>query len=135
MSKCKLISCDNEVTTGKVFCSLKCSSAHRQYVKVEDWLAGRITGYKKGFRVITAVRDFLLEKAGYQCELCGWNKINPKSGKTPLEIDHIDGDCANNTPDNLRVICPNCHSLTPNWKALNKGKGNRERHKYSRLIE
>jgi hypothetical protein len=41
----------------------------------------------------------------------------------PLELDHIDGDAGNNNYDNLRVLCPNCHALTPTFKAKNKGKG------------
>jgi 5-methylcytosine-specific restriction endonuclease McrA len=77
----------------------------------------------------------LLEKNNYSCSECGWNKINPKTGKSPLEIDHIDGDCSNNKEENLRVLCPNCHSLTPTWKALNKGNGNKESHRYSGLIK
>ena len=40
-----------------------------------------------------------------------------------LEVDHIDGDPYNNTPDNLRLICPNCHSQTHSFKGRNKGKG------------
>lgn len=33
-----------------------------------------------------------------------------------FELDHIDGDKANNNRDNLRVMCPNCHSMTPTWR-------------------
>jgi len=32
-----------------------------------------------------------------------------------LEVHHIDGDRSNNEPENLRIICPNCH------RALTKG--------------
>lgn len=46
----------------------------------------------------------------YCCEKCGlidWN-----NEKIILEIDHIDGNWRNNTPENLRFLCPNCHSQT-----------------------
>lgn len=38
-----------------------------------------------------------------------------------LQLDHIDGDETNNLIDNLRILCPNCHSQTStygsrNWK-------------------
>ena len=33
-----------------------------------------------------------------------------------FEIDHIDGNNSNNLRENLRVLCPNCHSLTPTWR-------------------
>jgi hypothetical protein len=41
-----------------------------------------------------------------------------------LQLDHIDGDEANNLLENLRILCPNCHSQTPtygskNWKTKN----------------
>ncbi|MFW5895280.1 MAG: HNH endonuclease [archaeon] len=51
-----------------------------------------------------------------------------------LEIEHIDGNAKNNREENLDLICPNCHSLTSTYKALNSGKGNRDRLKYNKLI-
>lgn len=40
----------------------------------------------------------------------------------PLELDHIDGDPSNNVIENLRLLCPNCHSLTPTWRGRNRKK-------------
>lgn len=37
----------------------------------------------------------------------------------PLELDHIDGNNQNNNLDNLRLLCPNCHSLTPTYRGRN----------------
>jgi hypothetical protein len=31
----------------------------------------------------------------------------------PLELDHVNGDNRDNRLTNLRLLCPNCHSLTP----------------------
>ena len=62
----------------------------------------------------------MFEKHDFKCEKCGWNEINEYSGLVPLEIHHIDGDFKNNREENLQVLCPNCHSLTPNYKSLNK---------------
>lgn len=36
-----------------------------------------------------------------------------------LEMDHIDGDSTHNMLDNVRLLCPNCHSQTPTYKAKN----------------
>jgi 5-methylcytosine-specific restriction endonuclease McrA len=42
--------------------------------------------------------------------------ITEHNGKPiTLQIDHIDGDRENNTFENLRFICPNCHSQTETW--------------------
>ena len=59
-------------------------------------------------------------KYNNSCQECGWNKVNPKSGKIPLQIHHIDGNCLNNKEENLQLLCPNCHSLTETFGSLNK---------------
>jgi len=55
--------------------------------------------------------------------MCGWSKKNRFSNRIALEIDHVDGNSENNIESNLRLLCPNCHSLTPYFKNLNKGNG------------
>ncbi len=46
------------------------------------------------------------------CEICGWAATTP-DGYLPLELDHINGDRHDHRLENLRVLCPNCHSLQP----------------------
>ncbi len=53
------------------------------------------------------------------CELCGWCQKAP-DGRIPLEIDHINGDSTDNRLINLRILCPNCHSLQPTHRGLNR---------------
>jgi DNA-directed RNA polymerase subunit RPC12/RpoP len=74
----------------------------------------------------------MLEKSGYKCSKCGWDKINPITKKTPLQVNHIDGDSKSSTEKNLEVLCPNCHSLTPNFGNLNKGNGRVKRREVMR---
>ena len=69
------------------------------------------------------LKRYLRSKYGDACSICGWNKVSQFTRKVPLEIDHIDGNSENNSEDNLRVICPNCHALTQNFRNLNKGRG------------
>jgi 5-methylcytosine-specific restriction endonuclease McrA len=54
---------------------------------------------------------------------CGWDEIHPITNKVPIQLDHIDGNSENNSLQNLRLLCPNCHSLTPTFGILNKGNG------------
>lgn len=58
---------------------------------------------------------------GNRCEDCGWCSINPTTGNVPVQLHHIDGNHENNKPSNVKLLCPNCHSLTENYMALNKG--------------
>ena len=51
------------------------------------------------------------------CSSCGGNEW--LGGPMPLELDHVDGDKTNNQLDNLRMICPNCHALTPTYRGKN----------------
>jgi 5-methylcytosine-specific restriction endonuclease McrA len=48
----------------------------------------------------------------HKCEMCG---IENWLGKDiTLELHHVDGNRFNNELSNLQILCPNCHSLTPN---------------------
>lgn len=57
---------------------------------------------------------------GYQCGICGISEW--MEAPIRLELDHIDGNADNNNLDNLRVLCPNCHSQTDTYKGANAGK-------------
>jgi hypothetical protein len=52
------------------------------------------------------------------CSMCGLDEW--LSNKIPLELDHINGVRSDNRIENLRVLCPNCHALTPTYRGKNK---------------
>ena len=54
-----------------------------------------------------------------KCELCGWAKRAP-DGRIPVELDHINGDRFDNRIENLRILCPNCHSLQHTHRGMNQ---------------
>lgn len=48
------------------------------------------------------------------CEECGQTSI--WNGKPlVLHIDHINGDDSDHRLENLRILCPNCHTQTHTW--------------------
>lgn len=113
--------CLKEIKNKRTFCSLQCQANFRQKSVVDSWLNGNIKGYSgKTLATKRAIRRFLIEKSEYKCSKCGWSQINLITNKVPLEINHIDGNPLNDKLENLEVLCPNCHSLTPNFRALNK---------------
>lgn len=72
---------------------------------------------------ITQTHSFKLRlwKEGFfekKCSRCG---VEDWFGKwNHLQLDHIDGDRSNNTIENLRILCANCHSLTDTWTGKNR---------------
>ncbi|MFD8430451.1 HNH endonuclease signature motif containing protein [Streptomyces coelicoflavus] len=58
------------------------------------------------------------------CALCGNDGIW-QGRPIPLEVDHVDGDWRNNRVENLRLLCPNCHSITDTYRGRGKGRASR----------
>lgn len=112
------------------YCNSKCQHEWHYKKAVEEWKRGKKTGLKGEYLLANFLRKYMLEKAHYKCERCGWGEKNPYTGKYVLEIHHKDGDYTNNTEENLEVLCLNCHGMTENYKSRNKN-GRKGRKKYS----
>ncbi|MGW6459484.1 HNH endonuclease signature motif containing protein [Streptomyces sp. NPDC055078] len=56
-----------------------------------------------------------------RCAICGTGPVW-RDRPLPLEVDHIDGDWRDNRIENLRFLCPNCHSTTDNYRGRGKGR-------------
>lgn len=70
---------------------------------------------------IEGLKKHLLKLRGWICENC---KLDTWMGvPIPLECDHIDGDRTNNNLENLKILCCNCHALTPTWRGRGRKKG------------
>jgi len=109
--QCKKETIRTEKHRSTTFCSVSCSSSSRK-VSFEDAKTDR------------ARKARLIESTEYKCTKCGI--FDWCGDKLMLELDHIDGNSENNSKENLRLLCPNCHSQTDTYRAKNKGKGRRK---------
>lgn len=118
------------------------------YVQVQKYIAqhnidtshfcgqGWSKGKKFDFKARIPLEDILIKGSSFQsfklknrlfaahikkpeCELCGWAQTS-EDGRIPLELDHINGDRYDNRIENLRILCPNCHSLQPTHRGKNQ---------------
>lgn len=106
------LGCGNPVM--RTYCGTSCQQLRRK---------GIITSLVEQGKAENAsqVKRYLLEKNGNVCSHCNIKEWNGKP--INMELEHIDGNSDNNTLENCCLICPNCHSQTPTYKARNKGNG------------
>jgi 5-methylcytosine-specific restriction endonuclease McrA len=69
------------------------------------------------------IRERVLEARCAECGLDAW-----RGRPIPLELDHINGERSDLRPGNLRLLCPNCHALTPTYKGKNTMRARRTIH-------
>lgn len=87
--------------------------ALKQAAHKQEWLQGLYTPPRT---ILTKLyRQWAIEEAGGKCQECGWDRVNPYTGNLVLETDHINGDRLDNRFENIRVLCPGCHSMTPTY--------------------
>lgn len=95
------------------YCSNKCQGLYKIY----NYTFPRIE--RGEVNHTNTLRKYLKEIKGHVCVGCGLS--DTYNGKPiTLQVDHVDGNSDNNFPDNLRLLCPNCHSQTPTWVSRNK---------------
>jgi len=84
-------------------------------MSLDDILIKKSTYTNIGLLRIKLIKNGLKEN---KCENCGIIKWCDKD--ISLHLHHIDGDNRNHELNNLKVLCPNCHSQTDNFGSKNK---------------
>lgn len=107
--------CDNK------YCSISCHAADKHKKNYNSYENGQYDVFKTN----RTLKKYLIDKNGYKCNLCGISNWNEKL--ITLELEHKDGNYRNNSPENVELLCPNCHSQTPTFKGKNKGNGRHKR--------
>lgn len=111
------------------FCSHQCHEEYKYKDYIKRWKNGEVDGNNNSYSMSEFVRRYIFEKNNSCCEVCGENLVNSYTGKSILQIHHIDGNCMNNREENLQLLCPNHHAMTENYGSRNKN-GNKDRTKY-----
>lgn len=65
------------------------------------------------------LRKYLLQQKIFKAICSNCRRTSWCGRPIPLELDHRDGNHRNNDLSNLRLLCPNCHALTPNYRGRN----------------
>jgi heterodisulfide reductase subunit B len=81
----------------------------RKRKKIEDIMTND-SSYQSYKLLTRMINEGIRER---RCECCGRTEWNNK--EIPLQLHHIDGNRHNNTPENVQILCPNCHAQTDNF--------------------
>jgi len=85
-------------------------------VSIEQYLSNEtpIQSFKLKKRLL---KENIFEPKCFNCDTTDW-----LGEPVPLELDHINGNNKDNRLVNLRLLCPNCHALTPTYRSKNRLK-------------
>ena len=93
-------------------------------ISLDEILKGKYPDYGSNDLRRRLIKNGLKEE---KCEVCGiieWN-----NDKISFHLHHIDGDSTNHKLENLKILCPNCHSQTDTFGS----KNNRKEKTYNRV--
>lgn len=108
-----------------LYCSNTCQGQQKFKETLEKFKRGEISDSN-------TLKKCLKETREYVCIVCHNNGTHNNIPLT-LQMDHVDGNSDNNLPNNLRWLCPNCHSQTPTYAFKNKTPKNTKRENKRRL--
>ena len=83
---------------------------------MEDYLTNKVPMQSDKLKVRLINENYLEPK----CAIC--NRMYWVGENIPLQLDHIDGNNDDNRLENLRLLCPNCHAQTPQYRLKDEFK-------------
>lgn len=103
----------------KKYCSRKCMNNYIQNT------SNRYNDETIKNKYQMVARKYYIAIRGNICEYC--NNTTWLNHPIPLELHHEDGDYTNNSPENVKLLCPNCHTFTITYGIKNNGYGRKSR--------
>ena len=97
----------------------KCYTPNQAGKGIKKDIKKRITKLED-YATRASVRKSIIQEGllKYECEECGISSWNGK--KISLHLDDINGNNGDHRLENLRFLCPNCHSQTNTYAGRNK---------------
>jgi hypothetical protein len=115
VKRCKMLNLDTSHFTGKGHLKNK---THNWAPKIDlSLILVEDSHYNSN-----SLRKRLIKENYFKYQCCDCLLSEWRGEPIRLELEHINGVNTDNRIENLKILCPNCHSLTDTYRGKNKKK-------------